>query len=262
MLPALSGVDADAPAVRLDWAHGLALHDAREVGQDIVRLSHRRGGSVTVRRDPPEAMFVLPQRLPAAAMVHPVGTLPLAILAHWRGDVTLHGGAFVHAGGAWGVCGERSAGKSTTLALIAERGAPIVADDLLVVQGSEALAGPSCVDLRSDAAGRFPAAVSLGQVGERIRYRLPTDAAPARAPLRGIFVLDWSAGGATDVTPLALHQRIALLHAHQYSGLFEQPDGRGIMALLDLPMLRVRRPRDWNGAGVAVDRLLAVAEAH
>jgi hypothetical protein len=262
VLPHLAAVDSDAPEVRLHWLHGTALGDARDVGPDRVRLAYRRGGSVTVRRDPPRAEFVLPHPTPVAAMVHPIGTMPLSVLAHWRGDATLHGGAFLHAGVAWGICGERSAGKSTTLALVAERGLTIMADDLLAIQGRDALAGPRCVDLRADAAARFDSAVSLGMVGERVRYRLPTGPAPARAPLRGIFLLDWSSDGRTEVTPLTLKQRLALLHAHQYSTLFTQPNGGSLMELLDLPMLLVRRPRDWTGSDAAVERMLAAASAH
>jgi serine kinase of HPr protein (carbohydrate metabolism regulator) len=228
----------------------------------MVRISHRRAGSITVRREPPEAVFVVPQPVSAAAIVHPAGTLPLSVLAHWRGDVTLHGGAFVRAGGAWGVCGGQNAGKSTTLALLAARGIPIVADDLLVIQRGEALAGPRCVDLRGDAADRFPAARSLGMVGARVRYRLPTTAAPARTPLRGIIVLEWSADGVTELTPLDLEERLALLHEHQYSGLFSRPPGRGIIELLDLPMLRFRRPPDWSRGDEAIERVLDAADAH
>jgi hypothetical protein len=260
-LPHLSAVDPGAPAVQLEWLHGTALHDVRDVGPDSVCVSYRRGGSVTVRRDPPGAVFVFPQRPPVAAMVHPLGTMPLSVLAHWRGDVTLHGGAFLHAGSAWGICGDRSAGKSTTLALFADRGITIVADDLLAIQGREALAGPRCVDLRADVAARFPSAVSLGQVGERVRYRLPTGPAPARTPLGGIFLLDWSSDGRTEVTPLRLEQRLALLHTHQYSDLFTHPNGRNLMELVDLPMLLVRRPRDWAGSETAVDHMLAAASA-
>ena len=261
-LPHLTDVDSDAAAVRLNWLHGTALHDVRDVGPDVVRVAYRRGGSVTVRRDPPEADFVFPQRPPVAAMVHPVGTMPLSVLAHWRGDVTLHGGAFVHAGAAWGICGDRSAGKSTTLALFADRGIAIVADDLLAIQGRDALAGPRCVDLRADVAARFPSAVSLGQVGERVRYRLPTSPAPARTPLGGIFLLDWSSDGRTEVTPLPLERRLALLHTHQYSDLFQEPNGRGLIELADLPMLLVRRPRSWEGSDTAIDQMLAAASAH
>jgi hypothetical protein len=261
-LPDLTVVDADAPVVRFRWRQGVAAEDAWDVGPDTVRISHRRGGSLVVRREPPEAEFVLTQPLPIGAMVHPLGTMPLSVLAHWRGDVTLHGGAFLAAGGAWGVCGDRSAGKSSTLALLAERAVPIVADDLLAVQQGEALSGPRCVDLRGDAAGRFSAARSLGTVGSRIRYRLPTAAVPARAPLRGIVLLEWSVDGSIEVTPLGLEERLALLHQHQYSGLFRRPQERGIVDLLDLPMLRVRRPRAWDRADELVERLLEAAGGH
>jgi hypothetical protein len=261
-LPDLTAVDRDAPLVRFRWKSASALEDAREVGPDTVRVSNRRGGSVTVRREPPEAVFVLPQPVPPAAIVHPLGTLPLSVLAHWRGDITLHGGAFLRAGGAWGVCGERSAGKSTTLALVAERGVPVLADDLLVVQRGEVLAGPRSVDLRVDAASRFPSARSLGTVGERVRYRLPVPTAPAAAPLRGMLLLEWSTDGATELTPLGLEQRLALLHQHQYSGLFRRPHARGIIELLDLPMLRMRRPPGWGRSDDVIDLLLAAADSY
>lgn len=261
-MPDLPVVDSDAPLVHFRWERGSALEDAREVGPDMVRISHRRAGSITVRREPPEAVWVLPQPVPVAAMVHPAGTLPLSVLAHWRGDVTLHGGAFVRAGGAWGVCGDQNAGKSTTLALLASRGIPIVADDLLVIQRGDALAGPRCVDLRGDAADRFPAARSLGMVGARVRYRLPTATAPARTPLRGIIVLEWSSDGVTEVTPIELEERLALLHEHQYSGLFRRPPEHGIFDLLALPMLRLRRPRDWDRGNEAIDRILDATDAH
>jgi hypothetical protein len=261
-LPHLAAVDSEAPEVRLEWVHGMSLKDTRDVGPDSVCIAYRHGGSVTVRRDPPEAVFVLPQRPPVAAMVHPLGTMPLSVLGHWRGDVTLHGGAILHDGVAWGVCGDRSAGKSTTLALFADRGTTVLADDLLAIRDGDALAGPRCVDLRGDVARRFPAAVSLGMVGERVRYRLPTGPAPARAPLSGIFLLDWSSDERTEITPLGLEERLALLHTHQYSNLFTRPNERKLMELVDVPMLRVRRPRDWGRANEAVDRMLAAASAH
>jgi hypothetical protein len=260
-LPDLTDVDCDAPLVRFRWNRATALEDAWEVGPDTVRVSQRRGGSVTVRREPPEAVQVLPQRLPLAAIVHPLGTLPLSVLAHWRGDITLHGGAFLRAGGAWGICGERSVGKSTTLALIAERGVPVFSDDLLVVQRGDVLAGPRCVDLRGDAALRFPAARSLGMVGERVRYRLPVTTAPARAPLRGMLLLEWSSDGVTEVKELGLEERLALLNRQQYSGLFK-PHPHGILDLLDLPMMRFRRSPDWDRSDDVIDRLFEATDSY
>jgi hypothetical protein len=261
-LPHLARVDGDAVPVRMSWHHATALHDGREVGPDRVRLSYRRGGSLVVRREPAEVEFHLPQAPTPAAMVHPLGTMPLSVLAHWRGDITLHGGAFLHPRGAWGVCGDREAGKSTMLALLGQQAVPIVADDLLAIDDREVLAGPSCVDLRADVASRFPTAESLGMVGNRVRYRLATEPAPARVPLCGIFLLEWSDSGRTEVVPLATPERIALLHAQQYSTLFEDPGAERIMGLVDLPMLRFRRSRDWGLAAETAEALFAAAEAH
>ena len=258
-LPHLSPVGADAEVVQISSRHAVALHDARDVGPDRVVLSYRQGGAIVVRREPAEVELYLPQPLPPAALVHPIGTVPLSVLAHWRGSVTLHGGAFVHGGSAWAICGDREAGKSTMLAQLGELGLPIVADDLIVVDGADVLAGPRCVDLRPDVAHRFPSAESMGTVGSRERFRLVTAPSPPRVPLAGIFVLEWSVDGETEATPLELQERLALLHEQQYSTLFENPGAEGIMGLLDVPMLRFRRPRDWHRAAESADALVAAA---
>jgi hypothetical protein len=262
VLPHLTRVSRDADVVRIAWRHAIALHDAREAGPDRVVLSRRQGGSVVVRREPAEVEFAIPEPTSPAAIVHPLATVPLSVFAHWRGDVTLHGGAFLVDSGAWGICGEREAGKSTMLAHLGASGVPIVADDLLAIDGREVLAGPRCVDLRPDAARRFPTAESLGKVGARTRYRLATAPSPERVPLRGIFLLEWSEDNTTDVTPLAMRERLAVLHAQQYSTIFENPGVQGIMGLLDLPMLRFRRSRDWERAPEARNALLDAAAAH
>jgi hypothetical protein len=261
VLPSLTHVARDAEVVRVSWRQATALQDAREIGPDRVRLSYRQGGSLLVRREPAEVEFAVPQPMTPEMIVHPMATMPLSVLAHWRGDTTLHGGAFLHGDGAWGICGDREAGKSTMLALLGERGVPIVADDLLAIDAGDVVSGPRCVDLRSDVARRFPRARSLGMVGNRIRYRLDTAPTPERIPLRGIFLLEWGEDSEPEVAALATPHRIALLHAQRYSTLFSDADG-GLMRLLDLPMLRFRRSRQWDRADEAVERLLAAAEGH
>src|SRR6188472_3686872 len=67
------------------------------------------------------------------ALVHPYLAPPAGLLAHWHAREALHAGAFVHAGGAWGVVADRGGGKSSTLARLSLDGVPIVADDLLVI---------------------------------------------------------------------------------------------------------------------------------
>ena len=56
--------------------------------------------------------------------------------------------------------------------------------------------------------------------------------------------------------------RLRALYEHQYSGLVQQPDERMVMSLLDLPMWTLRRPRRWEDADAAVDRLLEAASSY
>jgi hypothetical protein len=258
-LPHLARVPEGAPEVELTWSEALALQDGREIGPDRVVLTYRRLGAMIVTREPATVWLGVTQPVTTAAIVHPVSTLPLSVFSRWAGRMTLHGGAFVHGGGAWAVCGAQTAGKSSALALLGHRGVPILSDDLVVIDGGDVLAGPRCVDLRPDVAARFPEAEPLGRVGARDRFRMSTALAPSRVPLRGIFLLEWSEGAAAEVAPLPMPARLKLLHEQQYSTLFKEPDGRGIMALLDVPMFRFARPRDWDRAEQSTDELLAVA---
>jgi hypothetical protein len=258
-LPYLTDVPESAPEVELTWSQAMSLADAREVGPDRVVLTYRRLGSMIVTRDPARVWFGVTQPVSPAAMVHPVSTMPLSVFSRWAGRMTLHGGAFVHDGGAWAVCGAQTAGKSSALALLGHRGVPILSDDLVVIDGRDVLAGPRCVDLRPDVAARFPEAESLGRVGARDRFRMSTAPAPPRVPLRGIFVLEWGEQDTAEISPLPAAERLKLLHEQQYSTVFTEPDGRGIMALLDVPMWRFRRPRDWAAAERSTDELLAAA---
>jgi hypothetical protein len=256
-LPDLGEVPEGAPEVQVTWSDAMALADRREVGPDRVVLAYNRLGSMVVTREPARVWFGVTQPVTVAAIVHPISTLPLSIFSRWAGRMTLHGGGFVHDGGAWAVCGEQTAGKSSALALLGARGVPILSDDLVVIDGPDVLAGPRCVDLRPDVAERFPGTEPLGRVGARDRFRMTTAPAPARVPLRGIFVLEW--GETVEVAPLPVPERLKLLHEQQYSTVFHEPDGRGIMALLDLPMWRFRRPRDWEQAEHSTDVLLDAA---
>ncbi len=58
-----------------------------------------------------------------------------------------------------------------------------------------------------------------------------------------------------------MQARLKLLYEQQYSTLFDQPDEHGVMRLLDVPMIRYRRPRDWDRAQAATDRLLEATAA-
>ena len=208
-----------------------------------------------MRRDPPDVVLDLPDELSARALVHPLLAVPLSLLARWRGHVTLHAGAF-EANGAWGILGDRTAGKSSMLAALAERGVPIVSDDLLVVDDAHALAGPRCVDLRPDVGKRFTSATSLGMVGGRPRFRLSTPPARPRTVLRGFFVLEWSDVPTPELVPIPMQERLRLLYGQEYMGVVGAADPRRVVELVGLPAWWVRRPRDWGATATVIDQLL------
>lgn len=259
-LPDLATVAEDAPEVRLAWHEASSLLDARELSAGAVVLAQRAGGRLTVTRDPASVDSVGPWTTTAEAMVHPIGTLGLALLASWRGHVTLHAGAVVIGGRAWVVCGERTAGKSSLLAMLASRGVPVLSDDLVVIDGRDVLAGPDCVDLRPDTARRFPGSRSMGVVVDRHRYRLSTDPSPPAAPLAGVWELEWSDDAEPlTATALTTQERLNLLLRQHYAGLLGPPDHDTVFDMLEIPMWRVRRPRDWSAADQGVEALLRLA---
>ena len=258
-LERLVPLPSSAEAVRFAWRAAHTPQDARTVEDDRVVLAVKGHVRLEVRRRPSSVSVDLPQVPTPEAVVHPVATTPLALLARWRGDVTLHAGAVVHDGGAYAVCGGQRAGKSTMLALLARRGLTIAADDLVVVDRGDVLSGPSCVDLRPDAAAHFPEATSIGIVGGRERHRLPTPPAPARVPLRAIFLLDWDTDSRPRAAPLNLRERAQLIHQLDYAALMGLPDPDALLDLLALPMWRFTRSPGWAESEAVLDQLLATA---
>jgi hypothetical protein len=220
----------------------------------------RRGGArgVLVERDPLSILFDLPEPPIPDALVHPLGTIPLSILARWRGDITLHAGGFANAGGAWAIVGKREVGKSTMLAMLASRGLTLVSDDLVTILDGGVWPGPGCVDLRSAAAAHFPEARDLGMLGGRRRFRLSSPPAAARLPLKGIFVLGWHEDKQVAAEPIGTEGRLALLYGAEYIGLVGPADPAKILELLEVPAWSIRRPRDWNATDDAVDAILEI----
>ncbi len=260
-LPDLVGISYEEPAVIVDVRLASAIRSEQEVDGGQVRLLTEKGTGIVVDRDPAHVEIVAPVPLSGEALVHPVLTVPLSVLARWRGDVTLHGGAFFHAGAAWGLIGERTAGKSSMLGVLGDRGIPIVTDDLLVIDDGWVRAGPQCVDLRPDVAQHIPAAKDLGVVGSRPRHRLSTPAAPARARLGGMFVLEWHDDPEPLVEPMPMDQKLKLLYKQESIALMGFAPPGQVLELLGTPMWRFRRRKDWSQTERAVAGLLAAAEA-
>jgi hypothetical protein len=251
----------DAPEVALEWRLATTSVDHEYVGDRRVAFGVRGASSVFVERDPPSILFDLADPPVPDALLHPLGTIPLAILARWRGDITLHAGGFAAAGGAWAVLGEREAGKSTMLATLVRRGLSLVSDDLLTVLDGHVWPGPGCVDLRPDVAARFPGARDLGMVAGRRRFRLSSPPTSERLPLKGIFVLGWHEEPGVAVEPLTVEQRLELLYEFEYVALVGAADPTKLLELLDVPAWRITRRREWDATDEAVDAILEIARA-
>jgi hypothetical protein len=224
------------------------------VGPRGAQLPLHARGWMAIERDGPRITFHLPERPSDAELVHPYLAPGAAVLARWAGREAFHAGAVLAGGGAWAVLGGRESGKSSTLGWLAAHGHPVLADDLLVLDGDHALAGPRCIDLRPDAAERLQAGEPLGVVGTRERWRLPLEPVPARVPLRGWVELEW--GEDVAVEPVRGAARLTALIPHRSVRLAPAAAG-ALVELASLPLLRLRRPRRWDSLPLAAERLLA-----
>jgi hypothetical protein len=185
-------------------------------------------------------------------IVHPYLASTASVVAHWTGMHSFHAGAFLVDGRVWGLLGARGAGKSSLLAHLALEGFPIFTDDVLVLRDGSALAGPRCVDLRAEPASVFKVGEALGIVGTRERWRLAVGPVPAEAPLAGWLCLGWGSFRIGVVTP---QDRIAMLLG-SLSLRVAPADPSALLDLVELPMLFVRRKRDFKALDSDAARLI------
>jgi hypothetical protein len=210
-------------------------------------------GEIALDREHGTATFVLPHRVGTAELVHPLLAPAAAVMAYWLDRESFHASGFVASDGIWGVVGDRGSGKSTTVARLALDGVGIACDDLLVVEGLSALAGPRSVDLRREAAERLGTGEPLGVVGARERWRLRVGAVPSSLPLKGWIFLEW--GDRVEALQVAPHERLMRLHANR--GVNLPPRSPAVLLeLAALPSWELRRPRVWESLPSAVDCLL------
>jgi hypothetical protein len=248
-------VAADDSWPALELRHelpGAAAPEMDVVGRDRAELP-LHGGSVTVERNPARVTFRLPVAPPAGDLVHPYLAPAAALAARWAGRESFHAGAVIAGGGAWAVLGDKESGKSTTLAHLARSGHGVVADDLLVVDGTAALAGPRCIDLRRASAQHLDAGRALGVVGVRERWRLTLGPVPVRVPLCGWITLAWD----DEVALERLRGAERMLELLPFRSVQLAPDApERLVELGSLPVLRLRRPRRWDALDEAAGRLL------
>ena len=228
--------------------------DMDRIGPERAELVLQHGW-VEVDRRRGVVMFRLAERPRDGDLVHPYLAPAAAIAARWTGRDSFHAGAVVLGGGAWAIVGDKENGKSTTLAWLALNGHAVLSDDLVVVDGDGALAGPRCIDLREESAVRLGVGEPLGVVGLRERWRLPLDVVPERVPLRGFITLAWDRRLALE--PLRGAERLlALLPGRTVRLVPTRPEE--MVDLSSLPVWQLRRPRRWDTLAEAAGLLLDV----
>jgi hypothetical protein len=254
----LGPAHSEWPLLTLRSQVGDGALEADRVSDRRAELRLHTGGSVVVDRDAGTVDYTTPRALGPEELVHPFLAPAAAIMAYWAGRPAVHAGAFVLDGRAWGVLGDREAGKSSLLAWLASAGHPIVTDDVLVVEGGRALPGPRSVDLREDAAKRLGVGRRLGTVGARDRWRLDVEAVDGAPELAGLVVLGW--GDELRIEEVDGRERVALLQEHAAVRLpSKAPDA--FLELVGLPARRFVRSRSWERMPDDVARLLEALSA-
>ena len=225
---------------------------------DHATLAALPSGFITIDRAAARTTLHLPNAPTAATILHPYLASTGVVAGHWLGRAPFHAGAFVHGGRAWGVLGAKEMGKTSLLMCLHRSGVPVLADDVLVVEGRTAYSGPRCLDLRQSAAERFEAGEYLGVVGGRERWRVTLPPVPPDTPFGGWVLLDWTdelevhrPDAAAKLTALLTHCGLTA------PGVPTQ----GLLDLLGFPMIRFGRPRDWAQVDETLVQLLHAISA-
>jgi hypothetical protein len=213
-------------------------------------------GWVEIVRNPRAIRYHVSRPLTAEMLVHPYLAFPAAVVNHWLGRVALHAGCIVVDDAAIAILGTKGAGKSSTMAAAARAGYEVLAEDLLIVDGGEAMAGPRAIDLRADAAAEFGGRY-LGVVGARERWRIALPPAlVSSAPLRAVVILSW--GDPIAARPLAMAERVGPILASCALGDGWIAPGAAL-ELFDTPAWEIVRPRDLGRIDDVVELIASLA---
>lgn len=223
------------------------------VAEAAACLQVRPRGSVLMDRASGRATFTLPAQPTASALLHPHLAAVGAVWSHWSGRESFHAGAFVAGGAVWGVLGDKGSGKSSMLVALARAEVPIMCDDVLVLDGITAFAGPRSIDLRADAARTLGIGEPLGLIGDRERWRVALEPIQSTLPFGGWVDLRWSDEPA--VRSLEGAERLRRLLENRALRIPPR-DPAALFELAGLPFLELSRPRRWNAIADAVELLL------
>jgi len=252
----LTATPADAPKILINRVVG-TIDLSNHVDADTASVPLLDGGGLQLDRAARTALITTAHHLTDDELAHPYLAPIAAVHSHWLGRAAFHAGAIVVADQAWGVIGEREAGKSTLLAAVHAAGGVVLADDLLVMDGDIVYSGPRTLDLREEAAGWFPEARSLGVAGARERWRLDLGAAPTRVPLGGWIVPSWARElSITQLPGAAAAHHIA--PARSVTGLAIDPGA--FLEAAARPAVEFSRPREMGKLSAGVETLLTELE--
>jgi hypothetical protein len=193
------------------------------------------------------------EALDRGSLAHPYLALPAALFAHWAGREAVHAAGVVLGGRAWGLVGKSEQGKSTLAAALLAAGHEVLVDDVLVVDGATAFAGPRCVDLRDGVRARLGLREPTERARADTRDRVILTPTRGQAPLGGFVHLEW--GDDVGITPLAVDERLRrLMVARSLPSC--RAHGEVMLDLAVLPAWELIRPQRWNTFEVATRLLL------
>lgn len=240
------------PEVRLEWRHEADQLRDESLEDDAAVLRCLFGGYLETDRATASATFASPSPPDAHVLAHPGLTGVAAVFARWLGRSAFHGGAVLTTHGTWGLVGSKGRGKSTTLAQLALSGHQVLADDLVTLEGTEALTGPRTLDLRPSAARRLDGAFRSVRVRGGERQRLVLGPTVASAPLRGWICL--GLGRRVEVERVAPSERLGVLAEHLAVRAVPRDPVR-YLELASLPVWHVRRPLSWDSLATAASAI-------
>lgn len=250
----LVGADPSWPTVRLDVdVDDMPKHADEFVRPESAALNLKTGGRLTVQRSGGVALFAAGRPLTVDELIHPFLAPVAAIMAHWERRIAFHAGAIAVDGGVWGIVGDRGAGKSSLLAVLAAQDVPVVADDVLVLSETEAFTAPRTIDLREDSARRL-GGQWLGVAGARPRWRVVLPPLPPTLPMRGWVFLSWSER--FSIAELPPSERLPSLMG-SLALRMTVADPAMLLPLAALPAVRFARPREWAQAEESASSLVA-----
>jgi hypothetical protein len=195
----------------------------------------------------------------------------LAALLRQRGLLVLHASAALTPYGVVAIGGESGAGKSTTLAVLLERGCAMFSDDVTALRidphhGVEVLPGSAQMHLTEVAAGGLGLDIQSIplQPWRRMKAAVPTHdrMAKSAAPLRALFRLGVHRGQDAEVVALSGTAKFDAIQGSIYGPMFPE-EGPGLFSLAataaSVDIFEVRRPQQrWSVAEIA-DAVLAAA---